>query len=124
MSRTALIALAAAAALAGGAASAQSPQASALTPAQAKGKALFDGTCVYCHGPNGHATGLIRRRLGDKDALITERTNLTAPYIHIAVRRGINSMPWYRRAELSDADLAAITEYLTRLNPSGGSAQR
>jgi mono/diheme cytochrome c family protein len=118
MSRPALLALAAVAALTGGAASAQS-----LTAVQARGKALFEGTCVYCHGPSGHATGLLRRRLGDKDALLAERTNLTAPYIHIAVRRGVMSMPTYRRAELSDADLASITEYLIRLNPGGGSAQ-
>jgi mono/diheme cytochrome c family protein len=116
MSRIAIIALAAA--LVGGAASGQT-----LPPGQAKGKALFEGTCVYCHSAAGHATGLLRRRLGDKDALLAERTNLTAPYIRIAVRRGVMSMPTYRRAELSDADLASITEYLTRLNPSGGSAQ-
>jgi|GEM_PF-1928163 len=117
MSRLAL--LAALAAFAATSASAQ-----ALTDSQAKGKALFDGTCVYCHGPQGHATGLLRRRLGDKDALLAERTNLTGPYIHIAVRRGVMSMPTYRRSELSDADLAAITDYLTRLNPPAGSAQQ
>jgi mono/diheme cytochrome c family protein len=116
MSRIVLITLAAA--LVAGAASAQT-----LTPGQTKGKALFDGACIYCHSPTGHATGLLRRRLGDKDALLAERTNLLAPYIRIAVRRGVMSMPTYRRSELSDADLASITEYLTRLNPSGGSAQ-
>lgn len=118
MSRLALVALAAATAFAGGAATAQT-----LTPSQQRGKALFEGTCVYCHGPNGHATGLLRRRLGDKDALLAERSNLLAPYVRIAVRRGVMSMPTYRRSELSDADLAAITDYLTRLNPTGGSAQ-
>ena len=117
MSRVAL--LAAFAAFATGSASAQ-----ALTDGQAKGKALFDGTCVYCHGPQGHATVLLRRRLGDKDALLAERNNLTAPYVRIAVRRGVMSMPTYRRAELSDADLAAITDYLTRSNPPGGSTQQ
>ena len=116
MSRLALIA--ALAAFAATPAAAQT-----LTDSQAKGKALFDGTCVHCHGPQGHATGLLRRRLGEKDALLTERTNLLGPYIRIAVRRGVMSMPTYRRSELSDAELAAITDYLTRLNPPAGSAQ-
>ena len=116
MSRLAL--LAALVAFAAGSVSAQT-----LTSSQTRGKTLFEGTCAYCHGPQGHATVLLRRRLGDKDALLAERNNLTAPYVRVAVRRGVMSMPTYRRAELSDADLAAITDYLTRSNPPGGSAQ-
>ena len=99
-------------------------QAQTLTDGQAHGKALFDGTCGYCHGPRGHATVLLRRRVGEPNALIAERSNLTPAYIKLAVRHGVMSMPWYRRSELSDDDLAAITDYLTRSNPSRGSAAK
>jgi len=30
------------------------------------------------------------------------------------VRRGVSIMPFFRKTEVSDADLAAITAYLTR----------
>ncbi|MEO6339989.1 MAG: cytochrome c [Caulobacteraceae bacterium] len=101
-----------------------SAQAQTLTERQSHGKALFDGTCGYCHGARGHATVLLRRRLGEASAVIAERNNLTPAYIKVAVRHGVMSMPWYRRSELSDDDLAAITDYLTRSNPGRGSAAR
>lgn len=88
--------------------------ASELTSNQAKGRALFNESCVYCHGERGHATTLLRKRLGTDDALLEHRTNLTPELVRHAVRHGINSMPWYRRAELSDRDLESIADYLTR----------
>ena len=99
-------------------------QAQTLTDDQARGKALFDGTCGYCHSPRGHATVLLRRRVGEANAVLAERTNLTPAYIKLAVRHGVMSMPWYRRSELSDDDLASISNYLTRSNPSRGNASK
>lgn len=103
--------------LAGGA------HAQALTEHQTYGKALYDGTCAFCHGPRGFATTLLKRRVGETNSLLAERTNLTAAYVKLAVRHGVMGMPWYRRAELSDDDLAAITDYLTRSNPNRGKTQ-
>ena len=98
--------------------------AQALTGRQIYGKAVYDGTCAFCHGPRGFATTLLKRRVGEANSLLAERTNLTAAYIKLAVRHGVMSMPWYRRSELSDDDLAAITDYLTRSNPNRGSAAK
>lgn len=88
-----------------------------LTVSQTKGQAIFRESCAFCHGERGHATTLLAKRLGQENALLEGRTNLTPELIRHVVRRGINSMPWYRRAELSDQDLDLVTSYLLRANP-------
>lgn len=86
----------------------------ALTAVQDKGRTLFNESCSFCHGERGHATTLLAKRLGPGNAVLEQRTDLSGELIRHVVRRGINSMPWYRRAELSDRDLDAIAAYLTR----------
>lgn len=88
-----------------------------LTTDQAKGRALFNESCSYCHGERGHATTLLAKRVGSDSAPLEKRTDLNPEFIRAVVRHGINSMPWYRRAELSDRDLDAIAAYLTRSKP-------
>ena len=85
-----------------------------LTPRQQQGRELFHANCILCHGERGQATVLLEKRLGKENSLLEERTNLNAALIHHAVRHGINSMPWFRRSELTDADVDAIAAYLTR----------
>lgn len=85
-----------------------------LTTQQQQGRELFNASCVLCHGERGHATTLLGKRLGADNALLERRTNLSADLIRHVVRRGINSMPVYRRAELSDNELEMISAYLTR----------
>jgi mono/diheme cytochrome c family protein len=79
-----------------------------------RGRALFAGSCAYCHSPKGFATALLARRLGAQNALLEARPDLTPVLIRTVVRHGINGMPWYRRSELSDAQLDDIVSYLTR----------
>ena len=50
-------------------------------------------------------------------ALLTERTNLTPEFVAVFVRNGISVMPFYRKTEISDPDLAALGAYLSRNNP-------
>jgi mono/diheme cytochrome c family protein len=85
-----------------------------LSAEQAQGKALFNTNCTYCHSERGHATTLLSKRVGPEKAQLERRANLAPELIRHAVRHGINSMPWFRRAELSDADLQLISTYLTR----------
>lgn len=87
-----------------------------LTADQARGRALFNESCSFCHGERGHATTLLAKRVGAENAVLEKRTNLNSDLIRAVVRHGINSMPWYRRAELPDRDLDAIAAYLTRSN--------
>lgn len=96
-----------AALLAAGAAAAQS------APGSRTGKSLFDEHCALCHNARGHASTLMGKRLGPEQALLETRINPSEDLIVTVVREGINSMPPLRRAELSDADLKTMTDYLT-----------
>ena len=69
-----------------------------------------------CHLQGGTGTFMLGRRLGAANALLAERTNLDATYVKHVVRNGIVSMPRITRAEVSDAELQAIVNYLTRQN--------
>ena len=79
-----------------------------------RGEALFNENCSLCHGERGHATTLLGKRLGPENAVLESRTNLNADLVRHVVRHGINSMPWFRRAELSERELESIISYLTR----------
>lgn len=110
--RSAVPALLIAAVLCGaGAARADGVPAVAAAP---DGKTLFTRHCGVCHLPGGTGTFMLERRLGKEQALLDERANLAAPYVVTIARNGIMSMPRFTRAELTDAELAAIAAYLTR----------
>jgi len=80
----------------------------------ADGKALFARRCGICHFADGGGTWMLERRLGKAQALLETRTDLQAAYVSLIARRGLNGMPRFTRVELPDADLEAITAYLTR----------
>ena len=82
-----------------------------------RGEALFHHTCFVCHAQGAPAAAVLAKRLGPDKSLLAQRTDLAPAYIRNAVRRGIGSMPWMTRVEVTDADLAAIAAYLTRNNP-------
>jgi mono/diheme cytochrome c family protein len=98
------------------------PVAHAETPTTATtdGRALFRSKCGVCHLQGGTGTFMLSRRLGEANALLEERTNLEAAYVKHVVRKGIMSMPRLTRAEVSDAELQAIADYLARGNRSSG----
>jgi mono/diheme cytochrome c family protein len=87
-----------------------------LTSRQEQGRTLYHGTCVHCHGQNVWGTFTLGRRLGADHALLEQRTDLVGPYVKTVIRAGVGSMPAYRRTELTDADVDAIVDYLTRAN--------
>ena len=89
---------------------------STASPA-ADGKALFTRRCGICHFTDGGGTWMLERRLGKAQSLLESRTDLQAPYIRLIARHGLNGMPRFTRVELPDADLEAITAYLTRSGP-------
>lgn len=88
-----------------------------LTPAQEKGKQVFQHWCVHCHSVMGWGTNRLAKRFEGDEAFLEKRTNLPDGVIRTAVRVGIGSMPPLRRTEVSDADLEALVAYLTRNNP-------
>jgi mono/diheme cytochrome c family protein len=95
------------------AAQAAEPQA-----ANAQGKTLFTERCGMCHQTNGMGVGLLSRRPGDTSkGLLENRTDLSAAVVKVVVRNGIINMPRISRGEVSDPELSAIADYLSRGKP-------
>jgi mono/diheme cytochrome c family protein len=82
-----------------------------------KGKQVYDSWCVTCHGPGRTYPGTVALQAKYKGALppeLANRTDLTEAAIRTVVRRGISIMPFFRKTEVGDADLAALVAYLRR----------
>lgn len=77
------------------------------------GQQLFRRHCGMCHLQGGTGTFMLSRRLGEEQALLESRTDLPAELVRHAVRYGIVSMPRFSRAELPDAELELIADYLS-----------
>jgi cytochrome c5 len=79
-------------------------------------EAVYLARCQYCHVQLGPGTITIARRIGEEEALLASRTDLTEDYIKTVVRGGLNTMPAITRVEVSDEELELIAGYLTRNN--------
>ena len=85
--------------------------------ADSAGHRIFDKWCAPCHAPGpGHpgTQALDTLYHGTKPGALEQRNDLTAPFISTIVRQGVYSMPFFRKTEIDDADLAALVAYLTR----------
>ena len=83
-----------------------------------KGEAVWELWCEPCHaiGSRKHpGTQALQVKYRDTDipAALEERTDLTAEIIEYYVRNGISMMPFFRKTEISDTELADLAEYLT-----------
>lgn len=109
MHRTHSLSLAlAAAALLGSAATAADP---------AKGKQVFDRWCTQCHGRGpGHpgTQSLAVRYRGSTPEALEDRTDLTPRVTALYVREGVQLMPFFRKTEISDTELADLGAYLAK----------
>ena len=87
---------------------------------QAHGYVQFQNYCSACHamGPEQRpGTEALRAKYGGREPpLLSERADLSPELIRFVVRNGISVMPFFRKTEISDADLNAIVTYLTRNN--------
>jgi mono/diheme cytochrome c family protein len=86
-----------------------------------EGNQIFQYWCASCHGKGpGHpgTDALQKLYKGSLSALLEERTDLTPDVIATFVRHGNSIMPFFRKTEISDADLAAIGAYLSRKGPN------
>ena len=93
-------------------------------PAQAQdtthGKAVFDKWCAPCHGdgPGKPGTNALHALYkGAKPALIEQRLDLPAELTKQFVRTGVSVMPFFRKTEISDAELDALAAYLAPSAP-------
>jgi mono/diheme cytochrome c family protein len=85
------------------------------------GKQVFDLWCAGCHKPLGPyvssvaGTSVLERKYKDsKPAALEERTDLTPALIKLYVRHGVKFMPFFRKTEISDAQLDALATYLSK----------
>ena len=115
--RMRMMALAMMAILAAGASVVSAQDAAAVS----RGKAVFTRTCAPCHGADkgdfGRAmlpgTDALRIKYkGQLPALLEQRTDLTPAAIKVFVRKGTWSMPPFRKTELSDAEIDAVSAYI------------
>jgi (+)-pinoresinol hydroxylase len=89
-------------------------QQSLPNPAQPdRGREVYQKWCLPCHGTGLGKPGTSAAAAhGLNPAVLEQRTDLTPKMIETAVRNGRNLMPRFRKTEISNADLAAITAYL------------
>ena len=89
----------------------------AAQAADLDGKQLFHQKCEMCHGAAGMGTGLLARRMKPEVALLEKRDDLSAAYVQRAARIGILNMPPITRGDVSDPQLTAIAQYLSKGKP-------
>jgi mono/diheme cytochrome c family protein len=93
----------------------------AVKPGQPKGYVEFQNHCAVCHGAGTEKPGTraLRAKYGATlPALLEERKDLSPQFVKLIVRQGVTVMPHFRKTELSDAELDAITVYLTKKSRS------
>ena len=81
------------------------------------GHQVFAKWCAPCHsrGPGNPGTqALAAVYKNAKPGALEDRADLTPAFIKQAVRRGVNVMPYFRKTEISDAELDALSAYLSR----------
>ena len=81
------------------------------------GHQVFAKWCAPCHsrGPGNPGTAALAAvHKNAKPAALEDRTDLTPAFIKQAVRQGVNVMPYFRKTEISDAELEALSAYLSR----------
>lgn len=101
-------------------------------PEVVHGKKVYGAWCAACHGagPGRDARGLPGTEAldalheGKVPAILDERTDLTPEVVSYFVRNGNTSMmPFFRKTEISDADLADLGAYLSRLNSASKASE-
>ena len=81
------------------------------------GKAVFTKWCAPCHGdgPGKPGTAALQALYkGAKPALLEQRTDLAPQVTKTFVRNGVSVMPFFRKTEISDAELEALAAYLAK----------
>jgi mono/diheme cytochrome c family protein len=81
------------------------------------GKQVYQKWCSPCHAPGDLYPGTLALRAKYKGALpdaLEQRTDLSPEMVKYFVRNGITIMPFFRKTEISDAELNAMADFLTK----------
>jgi mono/diheme cytochrome c family protein len=79
------------------------------------GQSVYARWCSHCHnaGRGNAGTQSLQVKYGGKmPAVLLERTDLTAAAVTQFVRQGVLSMPPFRKTEITDAELVALSAYV------------
>jgi (+)-pinoresinol hydroxylase len=83
-----------------------------------RGAAVFNNWCDACHrNADQNAPGtrsLDIKYRGELPGALEARTDLTPALVEFFVRNGVATMPFFRKTEISDEDLAALAVYLSK----------
>ncbi len=86
------------------------------------GRQVYDTWCAPCHAPGpGHpgTQALQVKYDGELPAVLTEREDLTPEVVTTFVRQGVSVMAHFRKTEITDADLDALSAYLVQAHSEG-----
>ncbi|MCC6630779.1 MAG: c-type cytochrome [Gammaproteobacteria bacterium] len=93
----------------------------AAEPAQqVSGEAVYKRWCTHCHSPGrgNPGTDSLQVKYGGKlPAVLLERSDLSPQAVAQFVRTGVLSMPPFRKTEVTDAELAAVSAYVAQKFP-------
>ena len=78
------------------------------------GERMFMRRCGVCHLEGGMGTMVLARRLPPEQARLQDRRDLSRELVFSAVREGTGSMPRLTPVDVTDAELSAIADFLTR----------
>jgi (+)-pinoresinol hydroxylase len=81
------------------------------------GRAVYTKWCAPCHDPGVTHPGthaLTVKYQGVKSGVLLEWKDLTPDTVKYLVRHGISVMPPFRKTEISDHELDALAEFLSR----------
>jgi mono/diheme cytochrome c family protein len=85
----------------------------------ASGESVYKHWCVHCHSAGRGNPGTDSLKVKYKDAIpavLLDRTDLTPQFVTVSVRQGVLSMPPFRKTEITDTELAALSAWVA----SGG----
>jgi len=95
------------------------PVVTALAAEPELGERVYQRWCVHCHsaGRGNPGTQSLQVKYGNKEpAVLLERTDLTPEFVALSLRQGVMSMPPFRKTEITDEELAAVSKWVA----SGG----
>jgi mono/diheme cytochrome c family protein len=93
---------------------AHAASAAAQTPG-ASGKAIYEHWCAPCHAPGpGHpgTQSLQVKYAGKLPPVLLDRTDLSPQVVAVFVRQGVLLMAPFRKTEITDAELSALSAYV------------
>jgi mono/diheme cytochrome c family protein len=82
-----------------------------------RGREVYMYWCWNCHGEGVGKPGtqaLAAKYKRSKPEILDQRTDLTPPVTKAFVRKGVSIMPFFRKTEVTDAQLDALAAYLAR----------